>query len=927
MKKIYLLSSSILLATCGIFFFQKTNFLKKNKAVQMPGAAFEEGRAERRAIDKMMFADPATGEIPVGIHFREQQFARELAANLGSERGGGGADWQPRGPFNVGGRTRAIAIDVTNPNRILAGGVSGGVWLSEDAGLSWSRRTPLNFHPGCVSIAQDPRPGFTNIWYYISGEITGTSASGGEAFYVGDGMFKSTDGGLTWAVVTPTAVGNPQIFNNIWQSGWRTAVHPTTGAVYAAVYNCIFRSTNGGTSWTASLGGQDNANSPFAAVTDLAISPTGIMYATFSSEGLRKGIWRSTNGGTNWTNITPANFPANYERIVLDISPNNENEVYFLAVTPGSGFKTVYIESENWSSLWKYKYVSGDGTGAGGEWADLSLNLPNTGTQFDRFAHQGGYDLMVKVQPGTGHVFVGGTNLWRSTSAFTTPDSSTKIGGYGIGTTLPFFKLYPNHHPDQHDVLFHPTQPNVMYSASDGGLHVTTNCLAPSVEWLSLNRGYQTSQFYTAIIERATKGDNTIIGGLQDNGNFFTNSPDASKTWVQTVNGDGAYGVIPDGKPYYILSIQQGRVVKCSIDPTGEVTGFQRFDPIGRVKGDYQFINPLAADPADQNILYLPAGNQFYRQSNLAAIPLNNEWDSISTGWTKFPDTLVAASGRFTAIGVSKNNSPHRVYLGTSRNRIYRIDNAHTGAANWTEIKSPLADATGTTAQPYVSCIAVDPDNADDVLLLFSNYNIYSLWRSTDGGATWKKIAGNLEQVLAGTGNGPSLRWVNILPKADGSRLYFCGTSVGLYSATELKEHATGQPGTVWTPEGAASIGSVPVPHIESRPTDGWVVAATHGHGMFSANFAVSSSPEPSKSVAQVRVFPNPSSDFAEFFVEGKNGERLNLRVFDSAGKLLKTENWQGERRKIDLAGLPNGVLIFEISGRGWREAGRFLKI
>ncbi len=922
MKKIYLLFPFLALVSGGFFLNRSQN---QSTRQPMPGGGLEEGRADRRAWEKSMLADPATGEIPAGIHFQEQQFALALGetAKISAERSG--VDWSPRGPYNVGGRTRTIVVDQTNPNRILAGGVSGGVWLSEDAGLSWSRRTPLNAHPGCTSIAQDTRPGFTNIWYYISGELVGTSASGGGAFYLGDGMFKSTDGGSTWAAIAATSGGNPQSFTTLWQSGYRVAVHPVSGDVYVSTYSCIFRSANGGTSFTEVLGGI--SVSPFSYFTDLAITSTGVLYATFSSEGNKKGLWRSTNG-TTWTKITPANFPATYDRIVIGINPNDENEVYFLGDTPGAGFSTVYIESEYFTTFLKYKYLSGDGSGAGGEWTDLSQNLPNTGTEFDKFAHQGGYDLTVKIQPGTGNVFIGGTNLWRSTDGFTTPDNTTKIGGYAIGTTLPYFKLYPNHHPDQHDLAFHPTDPNVMFSASDGGLHVTTNCLAPSVEWLSLNRGYQTSQFYTILMEQKTAGDNTLIGGLQDNGNFFTNNADASKPWVQTVNGDGAFGFIPEGKPFYILSIQQGRLVKCKIDQSGEVTDYQRFDPIGRTKSDYLFINPLAADPTNQNVLYLPAGNQFYRQNDLAAIPFKNEWDSISTGWTKFQDTLTAGQGDFSAIGVSKKNPSSTVYLGTSRNRIFKIENANSATPSWKSINSPLADSIPNTAvRPYVSCIAVDPDNGEDLTVVFSNYGIYSLWRSQDGGQTWIKVAGNLESSVAGTGSGPSLRWLDILPAPDGSRRYFCGTSVGLYSAPFLKLHASGQPGTIWIPEGAAAIGSVPVFHVQSRPSDGLVVVATHGHGMFSGIFNQPiASHEPFANAPEVRVSPNPAANFTEFFVPEKNEGTLRLRILDASGRFLKSEKWEGDRQKIDLAGLPGGILIYELEGKGWRKSGRIFK-
>jgi photosystem II stability/assembly factor-like uncharacterized protein len=85
-----------------------------------------------------------------------------------------GVTWNMRGPWNVGGRTRAIAVDVNNENHIIAGAVSGGIWQSWDAGATWAKVSDSNAHPGVMSIAQDTRPGKTAIWYALSGEIYGT---------------------------------------------------------------------------------------------------------------------------------------------------------------------------------------------------------------------------------------------------------------------------------------------------------------------------------------------------------------------------------------------------------------------------------------------------------------------------------------------------------------------------------------------------------------------------------------------------------------------------------------------------------------------------------------------------------------------------------------------------------------------------------
>lgn len=920
MKKNILLWCVAALSLVGLWLFLSrydvpSAVLVRNGSLLLPVGEAGEERSDREAWERRRYADPATGRIPEGIAFLERRFAARLP-RAATERGGKG-EWTARGPWNVGGRTRALALDVNNEKRILAGGVSGGLWLSEDAGAHWERRTPLDAHPGCVSIAQDTRAGKTHVWYYLSGEIYGTSASGGSAFYLGDGLFKSTDNGLNWSPVTSTAGGNAAAFTSLFQGGWRVVTDPasdtTREVLVMATVGGIWRSANGGATWTAVRGGNINSYSYF---TDVAVTSKGIFYATLSDEGPHKGIWRSTDG-INWTNITPANFTARYRRIAIGINPNDEDEVWFLGETPGFGHYNNYIDSDDWSSLWKYRYRSDNGAGANDQWEERTANMPNTGTEFDRFACQGGYDLVVKVQPGTNHVFIGGACLYRSTDGFSSPNNTTQIGGYKIGTTLPFFEIYPNQHPDQHDLVFLPSDPKVAISASDGGLHRTDDCLAPFVTWNPLNNGYLTTQFYTAIIDRHQAGDGVLIGGLQDNGNFFVNNSNPQSPWRQTVNGDGAYGHILRGKSAYLLSIQQGKLVKCTLDPQGNVTAFRRFDPIGPKKGDYEFINPFAVDPSDENILYQPAGRFLYRQNDLAGIPLNSGFDSIAQGWSRYPDS-VPAGGSITAITVSQKAPAHRIYFGTSNNRIYRVDNAHTGNPTFTLLPRPISNNAA-----FVSCFTVDPDNGDRVLLLYSNYGIYSLFLSENAGQTWRRVAGNLEENLNGSGNGPSLRWISMLPQPGGRRKYFCGTSVGLYSTDTLVVHTATQK-TNWVQESPDGIGSTVVSYVDTRPADGLVVAATHGNGMFTAQFDPAVSVSAPFETSVVRTWPNPAR--TTFFIEipAVSASRpASVTLYDLQGRPLFSQKTGDPVYSLPVETYPRGVYLYTVQTGKRRFSGK----
>ena len=355
-------------------------------------------------------------------------------------------------------------------------------------------------------------------------------------------MFKSNDGGLTWAPLTATAVGSAQSFTTLYQSGWRVITSPAdTGAVvYMATIGTIYRSANGGRSWMPVLGGDINNYSYFA---DVAASPTGVLYATMSSDGPGKASGAVSTVRTGPI-FRPIRWPVLHRSTTAWCSASiRTTKTRYISSVPRRVMGTTIITSIR---------TTGAACGStptpvamvpvpAARWENLSGNLPNKGTEFDRFAGQGGYDLVVRVQPGSGNVFVGGANLYRSTDAFTSDSNTTQLGGYAIGTTLPFFQIYPGHHPDQHDLLFLPSDPNILLSACDGGLFRTNDSHAPSVNWTTLNRGYQTTQFYTAIIDKHTPNDPMLLGGLQDNGNFFVNSNDPTAPWKQTVNGDGSF--------------------------------------------------------------------------------------------------------------------------------------------------------------------------------------------------------------------------------------------------------------------------------------------------------------------------------------------------------------------------------------------------
>ncbi|MBC7862150.1 MAG: T9SS type A sorting domain-containing protein, partial [Bacteroidia bacterium] len=668
-----------------------------------------------------------------------------------------------------------------------------------------------------------------------------------------------------------------------------------------------------------------NGNSYF---TEVAVTTTGVVYATLSDDGTQRGIWRSPNG-TTWTKIIPPNLDSAYNRIVIGINPNNENEVYFLANTPGFGKEVVdFVGTSHWNSLWKYTYLSGDGDSlSGGTWLDLSANLPVSGGIFDKFHTQDSYDMFVKVKPGNSNiVFLGGTNLYRSDTAFLDSTQTTYMGGYEKGSALPVIASYLDHHPDQHCLEFFPSNPDIMINANDGGMFKTLDNTKDTTIWIPLNNGYVTSMFYTVAIDHGSANNDVIIGGAQDNGTWWTNNNTLTSPWKHVHGGDGAYCQIADNGTSYYFAIQNlSRLVKSTLDINGNETAFNAIDPIGG-KG-YLWMNPYILDPNNNNIMYLAGGKYLWRNDDLSTIPMNNSWDSISTNWIQYLDSVPTANSKITALAVSKTPA-NRVYYGTDKQKVYRVDNANIG----TQVPVNITPTTGTTLFPaagYVSCVAVDPQDADKIMVIFSNYSLYSIFYSADGGTTWAKAGGNLETTNIAS---PSIRWASIMHVSDGV-VYLVGTSVGLFATDTLMGIST-----VWVQQGTNTIGNAVCDMIETRESDGLVVVATHANGMFSSNITsvadIVSIKELTEAKAdfELKNYPNPLSQNTTIEFTLAKKAFVNLQVWDEYGRLietLKNENMQAGKQTVnfDAKNLRAGVYYYSLTVDKGRKTNRMVVV
>jgi hypothetical protein len=244
----------------------------------------------------------------------------------------------------------------------------------------------------------------------------------------------------------------------------------------------------------------------------------------------------------------------------------------------------------------------------------------------------------------------------------------------------------------------------------------------------------------------------------------------------------------------------------------------------------------------------------------------------------------------------------HRVYYGTNKGNLYRLDESQTG--------NPIPkNITGNTfPDGNIQSIAIDPRDADNMIIVFSNYNIISLFHSTDGGDSWTAIAGNLEDNPNGSGVGPSCRWAEIVPLTSGFKVYV-GTSIGLFSTGNINGNFT-----CWEQEGKDVIGNAVITMMDIRHSDGYMALATHGAGVFTTN----SHQLPPKISSPQLIYPaqdtNSNATLIRYFWEIPQGtifSRLEVSEFPDFSQLTFTRSNIPAGLFTGLSGLKSGKRYF----------------
>lgn len=613
--------------------------------------------------------------------------------------------------WNGIGRVNVIEFSRQDPNLMWLGAAAGGVWKSTNGAASWSY-VNIDIIPvvGVSDIAVAP----TNdkIMYVATGDANGAnqgSVTGFDAFSYG--VIKSTDGGATW---TPTGLSFDAAQNAIVA---RLFVDPRDpNVVVVASYSGILRSTDGGKTFRQSING---------VFRDLIANPANpeILYAsTFNFSGNAK-IFRSTDNGVTWDETL--SLPA-ANRIRLAVTKANPNVVGAVASDAATnGLEGVYRS-----------------TNAAETFAELntSLNLLHWNSNGSGTGGQGWYDLSMEISPtNANHMFVGGVNLWRTT----TSGQQWILSAHWTGSAAPWV------HADHHYAKFHPTQ-NRLFATNDGGVARSTD---GGLSWRDCSNGLKIQQYYGLAI--STTNPSLIIGGSQDNGTAL--SKDGGQSFVHTLDGDGMMAAIDYVDPSIMYGSQyNGQFYRTTNQGRNWIF---TSDPRSRGESMAAWVAPVAADPKTIGTAYIGYG-QLYKTTNSGA-----SWARISTIQTSVPMRWIA---------VSRSN-PQYIYVSYNSALWFTTN----GGTTWTQ-------QTGLSGT--IMGIEVHPTDPKLIYVAIGGFN---------GGQKVLQVSNGAVTNISGSGL-PNVPCNGIVYQRGTPNRLFAATDLGVFTSDEgsgfWRKYGTGLP-------------------------------------------------------------------------------------------------------------------------------------
>jgi photosystem II stability/assembly factor-like uncharacterized protein len=628
--------------------------------------------------------------------------------------------WTFLGPGNIGGRTRTLIIDSDDPDVMYAGGVSGGVWKSDDAGSNWRPIGDELANLAVNSMAMDPRD--HRVLYVGTGEGYFREEVRGTALPLrGHGIFVTRDSGATWHQLASTT---GEDFH--WVNDLAISRHDSN-RIYAATRTGVWRSTDGGETWARVL-----ATTVKGGCLDLATRGDTNGDYLFASCGTfeQATVYRSPSAQSNQPWQAVLSEP-NMGRTSLAISPTHPSTIYALsAAIDTQKFLAIHRSDENGDAeSWTPTVTRADPTKLNTLLLEnaftASLTECGGGTAYS--VPMGWYCNVIAVDPSDRErVWVGGVDLFRSDDG----GKNFGVASYWWSEGSPSMA-----HADHHGILFHP-QTQSLFTLTDGGVYRSDNrldqvavgpqavCFAVNskVSFTSLNRNYGITQFYNGAV---FPDGRRFIGGAQDNGTLLGTLEGGIDGWTRTWGGDGGYVAIHPQNPDIVYAESQFGAFVRSID------GGRTFSPITRRPQDtFLFIPPIVIDPTRPSTVWV-GGSRLWRS------------DDDGIHWAPASDPL---DGLVSAIAVRGA----QVLAGTNTGALY------------------LNGKLVSPRDGFVSWIAIDQSNPSIAYATYAGFGGTHVWRSADGGNTWSPIDNGLPDIPVHS------------IAVDGIRLYL-GTDLGVF--------------------------------------------------------------------------------------------------------------------------------------------------
>lgn len=723
-------------------------------------------------------------------------------------------NWQPVGPLNIGGRITDIEMPEGSFSTIYIGAASGGIFKTKDAGRNWENifNDEATISIGDIAIGKTN----TDLIWAGTGEANASSQS-----FRGNGVYKSMDGGISWShkgLEFTAYIGRIIIDHN----DENKVMVATCGGLFTPdSHRGVYRTKDGGNSWEKVLFISDSTSA-----IDLVQHPTNpqIWYAAMwermrglnyrRSFGPSSGIWKSTDGGDTWAELT-GGLPTHsgVGRIGLAISPSSPDRMY--AFYDNQSRVEVY-RSNNGGTTWQSTN-------------DAALDGMNSSF--------GWYFGQIRVHPQQPDVFyLMGVDLFYSPDG---GNSYTQLAGY--------YNM-PDIHVDHHAMYIHPVTGRI-YEGNDGGLYMSDDV---GYTWTWLNN-LPITQFYDIEIDYLNPF--RIYGGTQDNNSIRTFTGENDE-WEAILGGDGFYSLVDYTASNIIYAESQyGNLYKStnSGNNMSYIGGYWYNDRVN-------WSAPVIMHPTQPTTLYFGT----YRVWK--TINGGNSWQAVSGDLTRGDD----GSGyhTLTTLAISPVD-PAVVLAGSDDGRVHISVN---GGTQWTNISAGLPDR-------WITRVACDPFDVNVIYATCSGFRwdeaLPHVYRSTDLGAHWQPISGNL----------PALPVNAFIADPNRANRLFVGLDAGIYVTTDSGEN--------WENLNTG-IGNVPIISMKIHKGENMLVIGTYGlsaYKLYLDELAVEATVQQlneSYSLTIMAAYPVPLSQGAvlHFKVGSPQSAKAEIVLLDLQGRI-----------------------------------------